>query len=45
MILEDNASKTLKNLFSKNPNMPIKDVVMAVFERLPNDVPPHLCCK
>ena len=39
MILEDNDSKTLKNLFNKKPKMAIKDVVMAVFVRLPNDIP------
>lgn len=31
MNLEDNASKTLKSLFSKKPKMAIKDVVIAVF--------------
>ena len=43
--LEHIASKNIEILFDKNPNMGIKLVIMAVIERLPDDLPTSFAVK
>ena len=39
MGLEHIASKRIQMLYKENPKMAIKNVIMAVFEKLPDDMP------
>jgi predicted P-loop ATPase len=45
MSLEDRVLEAIKTLFSENPYMPLKDVLSAVLDRLPNDLSAALLLK